>query len=232
MATVSKEASSAFELAPKFDVRYREAAASTHLNELIFDPTYASRAKTFSLGLMLCAFNLQVARRVCSDLDVAPALFPAQRWQRSLKPRLQMVNTHSLSWGATPLSIASPLVETRCYLMSLPNKLIDELIRIAPPVVAPKDKRSGSRVVANQLVALLACLMRADTAVAVKELETTPGLERSLAEICAAYVLLLQPIYEQRKQDIVQASGSLAYATALTDYSRARCDQLLQAARL
>src|SRR5690625_2067005 len=115
--------------------------------------------------------------------------------------------------------------------MSLPLKLVDELIRIAPPVVTPKDRKDSSRVIANQLISLLAYFMRGNTTIAVKELETTPGLERSLAGICAAYVLLLEPIFEQRKQEIVRACGSLDFAQSLADYSKSRCAQLLQEAR-
>lgn len=221
---------SAFELAPIFDLRYREASASSHLNKLLFDHTYSSKAKTFASGLMLCAFNFQVARRVCIDLKVVPALFLSQRWQRSLKPRLKPIQAHSLAWSVTPFSIASPLVKTRSYLMSLPVKLVDELIRIAPPVVTPKDRKDSSRVIANQLISLLAYFMRGNTTIAVKELETTPGLERSLAEICAAYMMLLEPMYEQRKQEIVLACESLAFAQSLTDYSKSRCAQLLKGA--
>jgi|SRR5699024_4779893 len=222
---------SAFELAPIFDLRYREASASSHLNKLLFDHTYSSKAKTFASGLMLCAFNFQVARRVCIDLKVAPAMFFSQSWQRSLKPRLKPIQAYSLSWGVTPFSIASPLVKTRSYLMSLPAKLIDELIRIAPPVITTKDRKGSSRVIANQLIALLTYLTRGNTTIVTKELETRPGLERSLAEMCAAYVLLLEPIFEQRKQEIVRACGSLDFAQSLTGYSKSRCAQLLRGAR-
>lgn len=216
-----------FELAPTFDLRYREPAASSYLQDLLIDPNYSSRAKGFASGLMLCAFNVQVARRICRDLKLSPNLLTHKRWQRSMKERLQQLEGRTLRWHAQESPVTSLLFETRHYLLALPPALIDELIRLAPPVVAPIDRHGGARVFANHVTAFLAHQMRANTKIPVKTLNTTPMLERSLGEICAAYLVMLEPIYEQRKQEIVKASGSLSFAMALTGYSKSRCAQIL-----
>lgn len=215
-----------FELAPILKIGKRLDAA-VYLQAMLQGEGYKATSEARRLGLLLCAINFHVARRVLEDLKRQPSIPPVERWQRGLSSGSCQIKGHKLTWSEADATERGPLPATRQYLSRLPLPLVKRVIAGAPPVVNALSDDRAPRVVANHVTAFLAHQLCSDKSIPVRQLAAHTGMQRSFPAICCAIVAVMQRLYEQYHSRIPAAAGDLKTALVLTDFKRSRCAELL-----
>lgn len=176
-------------------------------------------------ALVLAALWYRLAHDVLADLALEPAWPASLRWRHApeLAHRASVVNALALTWeGVKPMRVR-PLPRLHKALWSLPERLVEDALRWAPPVVLPADHKGRYRVVASHFSALLARQRHPDRQIKVYGFaQPVRWRGQALPELCQAIVQGLGPLYRQHERRIVELARDEAEARWLTDYGRAQ----------
>lgn len=171
-------------------------------------------------ALLLASFNYRLAQRLLTDLALTPGALTPKRWRWQQSPRAERLPASKITWSG--FVSAKPLPETRAFLENVPDEMVRQVLKWAPPLLQPSRANGTSFVVANFLSALLARQRFPDQVIQVRRLGHAISSGRTLPEICQGTVHVLHPVFLQHRRRIAQLAPDEATAKLLSGYSRAQ----------
>lgn len=210
------------EVAPPLMDGNRPAVAGL-LHRLLSEPGSVGRKSGgVDNALRLAALNCRLASGLLADLGVVAQLPRVQRWRMQTHPGSIRVAPLALVWSPPGPDEMRPLPFTREFLDAVPAQLAIEVLRWAPPVVAPTSTRGEYRVVANHLSALLARQKSGVGEVRVRRLSHSTSLARTLSEICQMIALVLSPLCDRHRDRILRLARDEVEGWIFTGLRRAQ----------
>lgn len=179
------------------------------------------RARSQRDALFLCGVLVSCAQRVLADLNYPlPPMVVAQRWSCGTGPRDARVPALALVWASPTQSHRPAMPLTARWIDQMPEALVDSVLRWAPPVVNPADRRGNHVVIAHHLCGLLARHRYPGSLIRVRVLDRSSGIRRNAAEICVAIDAVMKGLLRANEMFVARHAPSLDHGILLTGRSR------------
>ncbi len=172
-------------------------------------------------ALLLCGALVGCAQRVLADLnDPLPPMVVAQRWSCGTGPRDARVPTLALVWASPTQSHRPAMPLTAQWIDQMPEALVDSVLRWAPPVVNPADRRGNYVVIAHHLCGLLARHRYPGSLIRVRVLDRSSSIRRNAADMCVAIDAVMTGLLRANEMFVARHAPSLDHGILLTGRSR------------
>lgn len=213
-----------FELAPPLTAGNRPTICGV-LHKVVARDEPFRRTVSTDRALVLAAMWYRMAGAVLDDLALAPAWPTTRRWRHppELARQPQTVSATELTWEGVKSTGIRPLPHLHRLLWSLPEELLEDALRWAPPVLLSVARKGPYRVVANHFSALIARQRHPGGRVKVRAFTRAAAWQgHALPELCQAIVQALWPLYRDHERRIVELARDETEAAWLTGYGRAQ----------
>lgn len=209
----------------------RHVAVVTVLHRLLTGDATALRDPQLGEALVLAAAVHRFAQCLLDDLGLPPDVGASSRYREPGLARQERVLTTALIWTGPALQLARPLPRVREFLHVISAPLVQAIVRWAPPVVIPADRRGRRLVVADHVPAILARHFLSAEEVGVGCVDHAPARPCALPAVCQSLVALLAPICACSWQSVASGIDNAPDAVLLTGRSRAQVFRIRKVAR-
>jgi len=179
------------------------------------------RAAAKEGALKLAGTYFQLLSHLASDLGVPPQ--PGRkRFKRSLEKGAFMALPEQLDFAPSASSHWKPAFRAHAFLSALPREFVTELVRLAPPVIAPIPQDAGRfAVLGNVLSGVLATQCLRGQSIPVRRLRESTGPRWAPIDLVAWALPVLAPVVEVHRRRIAEIAPSLEVAALIAGLSRA-----------